>query len=58
MWSKWMFITAAGTITCLMRAPVGNIVAVSGGEQFVHAVIAEAEQVAAAAAYPLSQARA
>jgi 2-dehydropantoate 2-reductase len=56
MWHKWAFITAAGTITCLMRGPIGDIVAVPGGEQFIHAVIAETEQVAAAASYPLPEA--
>ena len=53
MWHKWAFITAAGTITCMMRAPVGNIVAVPSGEQFIRDVIAETEQVAAVASYPL-----
>lgn len=56
MWHKWAFITAAGTITCLMRGPVGDIVVAPGGEQFIHTVIAETEQVAAAASYPLPEA--
>ncbi|NKX54494.1 ketopantoate reductase family protein [Arthrobacter mobilis] len=53
MWHKWAFITAAGVVTCLMRGPVGDIVACPGGEEFALAVIAEAEAVAAAAGYPV-----
>ncbi|MGH7497845.1 MAG: ketopantoate reductase C-terminal domain-containing protein, partial [Gemmatimonadales bacterium] len=30
MWEKWMFIAAAAGITCLMRAPIGDIVAAGG----------------------------
>jgi 2-dehydropantoate 2-reductase len=53
MWHKWAFITAAGVVTCLMRGPVGDIVACPGGEDFALAVIAEAEAVARAAGYPV-----
>lgn len=53
MWHKWVFITAAGTITCLMRGSIGDIVA-AGGEPFIRRVIAETEQVAAAAGQPLT----
>lgn len=52
MWHKWAFITAAGTITCLMRAPIGDIVAAPCGERFVRDVIAETERVAAASGHP------
>ncbi|MEB2619880.1 ketopantoate reductase family protein [Kocuria rosea] len=52
MWHKWAFITAAGVITGLMRAPIGDIVAAPDGERFIRAVIAETEQVAAAAGHP------
>lgn len=54
MWHKWAFITAAGVITCLMRGPIGAILAAPGGEQFIREVIAETEQVVAAAGYPLT----
>ncbi|WP_260987174.1 ketopantoate reductase family protein [Kocuria rosea] len=36
-----------------MRAPVGNIVAVPDGEQFVRDVIAEVEQVTVASGHPM-----
>lgn len=53
MWHKWAFITAAGVITCLMRGPVGAVVAAPGGADFALRVIAETEQVAAAAGHPV-----
>ena len=53
MWHKWVFIVAAGTVTCLLRGPVGAIVGVPGGMEFVHSVLAEAGTVAAAAGYPV-----
>jgi 2-dehydropantoate 2-reductase len=53
MWHKWAFIVSAGAVTCLMRGPVGAIVAVPGGTEFVHSVLAEAGAVSAAAGYPV-----
>ncbi|GGG71339.1 2-dehydropantoate 2-reductase [Kocuria dechangensis] len=53
MWHKWVFITAAGTITCLMRGSIGDILA-AGGESFIRQVITETEQVAAAAGHPVT----
>lgn len=53
MWHKWVFIVTAGVVTCLMRGPVGDIVAVPGGTDFVHAALAEAATVCAAAGYPV-----
>jgi 2-dehydropantoate 2-reductase len=54
MWHKWAFIATGGTTTCLLRGTIGHILATPGGEQFIHAVIAETERVAAAAGYPVS----
>jgi 2-dehydropantoate 2-reductase len=53
MWAKWVFIVSTGAVTSLMRAPVGDIVAVPGGEQFARAVLAEAAATAAAAGHPV-----
>ena len=53
MWHKWVFIVTAGVVTCLLRGPVGAIVSVPGGVDFVHQVLAEAEAVSAAAGYPV-----
>ncbi|MFF0087275.1 ketopantoate reductase family protein [Streptomyces canus] len=55
MWAKWMFIASLGAMTCLMRATVGEIVAVPGGEQLATALIDECASIAAAAGHPLSE---
>jgi 2-dehydropantoate 2-reductase len=53
MWAKWVFIVSIAAVTSLMRAPVGDIVAVPGGEQFARAVLAEAAAAAQAAGHPI-----
>ena len=53
MWKKWIFITAAGVVTCLMRGSVGDIID-AGGKAFIRQVIAETERVAAAAGHPVT----
>jgi 2-dehydropantoate 2-reductase len=57
MWAKWVFIASIGAVTSLMRAPVGDIVAVAGGEDFARSVLAEAAGAAAAAGYPVPPAQ-
>jgi 2-dehydropantoate 2-reductase len=32
MWEKWVFIATAAGITCLMRAPIGDIIKAGGGD--------------------------
>jgi 2-dehydropantoate 2-reductase len=32
MWDKWVFLASLAGMTCLMRAPVGDIMAAPGGE--------------------------
>jgi len=54
MWAKWVFIASLGAVTALMRAPVGDIVAVPGGQRFARSVIAEAAAAAAAYGHPVS----
>lgn len=53
MWEKWVFIVAAGAVTCLMRGPVGDIVQCPGGSDFIGAVLAEAAAVSTAAGFPV-----
>lgn len=53
LWEKWIFIAAAGVVTCLFRAPVGPILA-AGGQTHIIAIIDELEAVAAAAGHPVS----
>jgi len=39
MWNKWVFLATLAGITCLMRAPVGDIVAAPGGSEAVLALL-------------------
>lgn len=54
LWEKWVFIAAAGVVTCLFRAPVGAIMD-AGGRDHVLQIIDELEAVAAAAGHPVSE---
>jgi 2-dehydropantoate 2-reductase len=53
MWDKWVFIASLGAVTSLMRATVGGIVAVAGGERYARSVLAEAAAAAAACGHPV-----
>ena len=55
LWEKWIFIAAAGVVTCLFRAPVAAIME-AGGRSHVYAIIDELEAVAAAEGHPVSEA--
>jgi 2-dehydropantoate 2-reductase len=57
MWAKWVFITTVGALTCLMRGPIGDVVAVPGGARLGPAILAEGAAVAAAAGCPVPRAR-
>jgi 2-dehydropantoate 2-reductase len=57
MWSKWVFISSIGALTCLMRAPIGDVVAAPGGDGLGPAIVAEGASVAAAAGYPVPEDR-
>jgi 2-dehydropantoate 2-reductase len=46
MWEKWVFITAAASATCLMRASIGDIVA-AGHAALPAALLAECSAIAA-----------
>ncbi len=54
MWTKWVFIASIGAATSLMRASVGEIVAVPGGAAFARSILDEAAATAAAAGHPVS----
>jgi 2-dehydropantoate 2-reductase len=56
MWTKWVFIASIGAATSLMRASVGEIVAVPGGGAFSRSILDEAAATAAAAGHPVSPA--
>jgi 2-dehydropantoate 2-reductase len=50
MWEKWVLITTMAGITCLMRAPVGDIVAANAGDLAV-ALLDECAAIAAACGF-------
>ena len=53
MWAKWVFIAALGAVTGLIRAPIGDVVAVEGGTAFAEGVLDELTAVARAAGHPV-----
>lgn len=53
LWEKWIFIAAAGVVTCLFRAPVGAIMS-AGGEPEIIRIVDELEAVANAGGHPVS----
>jgi 2-dehydropantoate 2-reductase len=48
MWDKWVLLASLAGMTCLMRAPVGDIVATGAGEKLMLALLAENASVARA----------
>ena len=46
MWDKWVFLASLAGITCLMRAPVGDIVAAPGGLDATLALLEDCRRVA------------
>jgi 2-dehydropantoate 2-reductase len=54
MWQKWVTISTAAGITCLMRAPIGDIVS-AGATGLVDQLIAETSSIAASEGFPPAQ---
>lgn len=48
MWEKWVFLGSLAAATCLMRTSVGNILAVTGGRDFLLGMLDECSAVATA----------
>jgi 2-dehydropantoate 2-reductase len=48
MWEKWVFLATLAASTSLMRTTLGNILAVSGGKDFVLGIFDECRETAAA----------
>lgn len=48
MWDKWLVLASLAGITCLMRAPVGDIAAAPGGERAALDLLEDCRRVAAA----------
>ncbi len=55
MWEKWVFIASFAGITCLMRAPIGDIVAAGAGD-IATSLLDECAQVARRQGFPPSDA--
>jgi 2-dehydropantoate 2-reductase len=56
MWDKWVLLATLAGITCLMRAPVGDIASTSAGEKITLALLAEHAAVAKAEGFPAPEA--
>jgi 2-dehydropantoate 2-reductase len=54
MWEKWVFLASLAASTCLMRAPVGHILAAPGGKDFILGMLDECSAIAAAEGHPPS----
>jgi 2-dehydropantoate 2-reductase len=52
MWEKWVLLATLAAVTCLMRAPIGDVVAAPGGEAIIAETLAECARVATAAGAP------
>src|SRR5256885_296452 len=51
MWEKWGFFASLAASTCLMRTSVGNILAVTGGKDFLLGMLDETSAIAKAAGH-------
>jgi 2-dehydropantoate 2-reductase len=56
MWDKWVFLASLAGITCLMRAPVGDIVAAPGGAAATLRLLEECRAVAERSAHAPAEA--
>jgi len=48
LWEKWVFLASLAASTCLMRTSVGNILAATGGKDFLLGMLDECSAVATA----------
>jgi 2-dehydropantoate 2-reductase len=51
MWEKWVFLASLAAATCLMRAPVGVILASPSGKDFLLGMLDESSAIATAEGY-------
>ena len=52
MWEKWVFLASLAASTSLMRTSVGNILAATGGKDFLLGMLDECSAIATAEGYP------
>jgi 2-dehydropantoate 2-reductase len=55
MWEKWTLLAAMGSINCLMRGSIGDVISVKGGREFADAVIHEVVTIIQAVGHQLSE---
>ena len=46
MWDKWVFLATLASVTCLMRASIGDIMASPGGEELILSLLEECRAIA------------
>jgi 2-dehydropantoate 2-reductase len=46
MWEKWVLLATLAGVTCLMRAPIGDIVAAPGGTELIRSLLEECRSIA------------
>jgi 2-dehydropantoate 2-reductase len=46
MWDKWVFLATLASVTCLMRASIGDIMASPGGEELILSFLEECRAIA------------
>src|ERR1700728_3665685 len=56
MWEKWVQLATLGSITCLLRGNVGDVVAIPGGAELSVAALHECSSIAGACGYRQSDA--
>ena len=57
MWEKWVFLATLAASTSLMRASIGNILAATGGKDFLLGMLDECSAIAKASEAPRRPAR-
>ena len=51
MWEKWILLATLASSTCLMRGPIGDILAAPGGGELIRGLFDECRAVAETAGY-------
>jgi len=55
LWQKFAFMSAGASLTTLMRAAIGDIVATAEGERIARQIVGDCAAIAAAAGFPVSE---
>ena len=55
LWQKFAFMSAGASLTALMRASIGDILATPEGERIARQLVEDCAAIASAAGYPVSE---